>query len=181
MKRPFNRALRGVLVASLLILIAWQGQSQPILDLLSTSPSVAYSLRQLKSSATRAIQVRRSSDGLTMDIGFTAGGDLDQVALLSFVGSDNGYISIWYDQSGNGHDAIQATAAKQPRIVNAGVVDVQNGRPICDFDGSASTMATLRKAWPEIDGAPPASGSPWLSASSRFGISLRPRPAATPA
>jgi len=142
MKRPLFKALKRAVIASLFTVIALQGQSQPILDLLSTSPSVAYSLRQLKSSATRAIQVRRSSDGLTMDIGFTAGGDLDQAALLSFVGSNNGYITIWYDQSGNGHDAIQATAAKQPRIVNAGVVDVQNGRPVCDFNGSTSTMAT---------------------------------------
>ncbi|MBN9384320.1 MAG: T9SS type A sorting domain-containing protein [Chitinophagaceae bacterium] len=142
MKRPLARALRGVVVASLFILFALQGQTQPILDLLSTSPSVAYSLRQLKSSATKAIQVRRNSDGLTMDIGFTGAGDLDQTALLSFVGSNSGYVTIWYDQSGNGRDAIQATVAKQPRIVNAGIIDVQNGRPICDFNGSSSTMAT---------------------------------------
>jgi len=40
------------------------------------------------------------------------------------VGSGSGYISVWYDQSGNSKDAIQATTASQPRIVNAGVVDV---------------------------------------------------------
>src|SRR6266404_2656478 len=140
MKRPLRMALRSALGVAFLILFAFQGQSQ-VLDLLSTSPTVAYSLRQLKSSATKAIQVRRSSDNLTMDIGFMAG-DLDQAALLSFVGSNNGYITIWYDQSGNGHDAVQATAAKQPRIVNAGIIDVQNGRPICDFNGTTSTMAT---------------------------------------
>ncbi|MDO6430458.1 T9SS type A sorting domain-containing protein [Flavitalea sp. BT771] len=142
MKRPLHKAVRSALGVALLILFTFQGQSQQILDLLSTSPTAAYSLRQLKSTATKAIQVRRSSDNTTMDIGFTAGGDLDQTTLLSFVGGNNGYISIWYDQSGSGHDAVQATAAKQPRIVNAGVVDIQNGRAICDFNGTTQTMAT---------------------------------------
>ncbi|HZE85011.1 MAG TPA: arabinofuranosidase catalytic domain-containing protein, partial [Puia sp.] len=126
----------------LLIFFAVQGQAQQILDNVSAPASVAYSLRQVKSSATKAIQVRRSSDNLTMDIGFTAGGDLDQAALLSFVGAGSGFVTIWYDQTGNGHDALQATVAKQPRIVNAGVVDIQNGRPICDFNGVTSTMAS---------------------------------------
>jgi len=141
MKRPLTQAFRTLLCLSLLF-SAMQGQAQQILDQLSASPTVAYSLRQLKSTATRSIQVRRSSDNLTQDIGFTAGGDLDQAALLSFTGVGNGYVTIWYDQSGNGHDATQATLAKQPRIVNTGVVDVQNGRPICDFNGTTQTMAT---------------------------------------
>ena len=32
----------------------------------------------------------------------------------------NGFVSTWYDQSGNGNNATQATASKQPKIVNAG-------------------------------------------------------------
>jgi len=142
MKRPLSKALRSAIGILILLLLAFQGQSQQILDLLSTSPTVAFSLRQLKSTATRAIQVRRSSDNAVQDIGFTAGGDLDQAALLAFVGSNDGFITTWYDQTGNGHDALQATAAKQPMIVSAGTVMIQNGRPICDFNGTSSTMAT---------------------------------------
>ncbi|HVU57102.1 MAG TPA: T9SS type A sorting domain-containing protein [Puia sp.] len=142
MKRPLHRALRSALGGIFLLFLALQGQSQQILDLLSTSPTVAFSLRQLKSTATKAIQVRRSSDNAVMDIGFTAGGDLDQAALLAFVGGSDGYVTIWYDQTGNSHDALQATVAKQPRIVSAGTVMMQNGRPICDFNGTSSTMAT---------------------------------------
>ncbi|HEY8968997.1 MAG TPA: hypothetical protein VIM64_07885, partial [Puia sp.] len=142
MKRPLSKALGTVI----LLFLAVQGQSQQILDLLSTSPTVAFSLRQLKSTATKAIQVRRSSDNAVLDIGFTAGGDLDQAALLAFTGGNDGYITTWYDQTGNGHDALQATVSKQPMIVTAGTVMLQNGRPICDFNGTSSTMATANFA-----------------------------------
>ena len=40
------------------------------------SPTVAYSLRKLSSSATNAIRVRRSSDNTEQDIGFS-GDNLD--------------------------------------------------------------------------------------------------------
>ena len=32
----------------------------------------------------------------------------------------DGFVETWYDQSGNGNDAVQATAAEQPKIVDAG-------------------------------------------------------------
>ena len=32
----------------------------------------------------------------------------------------NGFVETWYDQSGNGNDAVQLTAANQPKIVDAG-------------------------------------------------------------
>ncbi len=38
----------------------------------------------------------------------------------AFDNSVNGFVSTWYDQSGNGNNATQATASKQPKIVNAG-------------------------------------------------------------
>ncbi|HDZ0636275.1 TPA: hypothetical protein RRT33_005181, partial [Klebsiella pneumoniae] len=66
------------------------------------TPTVALSLRQLSASYTGpAIRVRRSSDNTEINIGFTAEGDLDTTALLNFCGSGNGFISVWYDQSGN--------------------------------------------------------------------------------
>jgi hypothetical protein len=40
------------------------------------------------------------------------------------------YVTTWYDQSGNGNNATQSTAGNQPRIVNAGVIHVDDyGRP----------------------------------------------------
>lgn len=43
----------------------------------------------------------------------------------------DGFVSTWYDQSGNGYDATQATTTAQPKIVDAGVL-VADG---IDFDG----------------------------------------------
>ena len=47
----------------------------------------------------------------------------------------DGYVTTWYDQSGNSNDATQGTAANQPKIVDAGVLVEENGRPAVDFDG----------------------------------------------
>ena len=111
---------------------------------LGVSASAAYSLRQLSATYSgSAIQVRRSSDNTTMDIGFI-GGALDTTALLNFVGSGSGYVTTWYDQSGNSLNSSQSTQASQPRIVNAGVLDTVtlNGvtRPAVRFDGTDDFM-----------------------------------------
>jgi hypothetical protein len=63
-------------------------------------------------------------------------GDLDTVALLAFVGSGNGFITTWYDQSDNGRHATQTDPARQPQIVSNGVIETQNGLPTLFFDGA---------------------------------------------
>ncbi len=99
-------------------------------------PTVAYSVRKLSSSyAGPAIQVRRSSDNATADIGFAGNGDLDVTALTSFVGANNAFVTIWYDQSGNGKNLTQPAANRQPWIVHSGVVDQENSRPFIRFYG----------------------------------------------
>lgn len=96
----------------------------------TATPLVAFSLRLLSSQYTgNAIQVLRSSDGTKANIGFTSAGDLDTATLKAFVGSGNGYVSIWYDQSGNGYNATQTTAADEPIIMTSGVINRDNGRP----------------------------------------------------
>jgi hypothetical protein len=40
-------------------------------------------------------------------------------------------VSRWHDQSGNGHDAIQANASRQPLLVAGSL----NGKPVLRFDG----------------------------------------------
>ena len=47
-----------------------------------------YSVRKLLSSATKSINVRRSSDGDVRDIGFDGNGNLDTTALQNFVNED---------------------------------------------------------------------------------------------
>ena len=90
------------------------------------------------------VQVRRSSDDALKS--FTAD-EITDGTLLAFVGtggSDNGFVKTWYDQSvtneagdtATGNHAVQATAASQPKIVNAGSLLNE-----LDFDGTDDTLA----------------------------------------
>lgn len=91
--------------------------------------SAAYGLRKLTSGYNgSAIRVRRSSDNTESDIGFDVVGNLNQATLTSFVGVDSGFVTIWYDQSGNSLDLSMSIQVNQPRIVNAGVIDTMNGK-----------------------------------------------------
>jgi len=101
----------------------------------ASGATAAYSLRKLKSSATKAVRVREDSGNTETDIGFS-GGALDETALLNHVGSNNGFVTKWYDQSGNGNDASNSTASEQPQIVSSGSVIKENGKPALEFDGS---------------------------------------------
>ena len=103
-----------------------------------------YSLRKFTEAETlNAIRVRRSSDDTEQDIGFDSSGDLDTTALLAFVGTggtDNGYVTTWYDQTGNGNDATNATESEQPLIVSGGTLVEENGKAALDFDGVDDTL-----------------------------------------
>ena len=103
--------------------------------------SAAYSLRKLRAAyAGSAVRVRRSNDNAESDIGFTALGDFDSSALSTFVGANSAFIVTWYDQSGNGYNATQSTAAVQPRIVNAGTTQTFGTRFGISFDGSDDSL-----------------------------------------
>ena len=104
-----------------------------------TGATAAYSLRQLKSGVTNAIEVRRASDNTTQDIGFV-NNELDVTSLESFCSGTNGFVTTWYDQSGNGNDATQSTASDQPQIVSSGSVITENGEPAVQFDGSDDNL-----------------------------------------
>ena len=109
-------------------------------DLLDTytGAAAAYSLRRLKSTATNAIRVRRSSDNTEQDIGFSAG-ELDTSSLLTFAGAGDAFVKTWYDQSGSSNDATQTTTANQPQIVSSGAVIVDaNGKPRISVEGTKS-------------------------------------------
>jgi hypothetical protein len=79
--------------------------------------------------------VRRSSDNTEQDIGFSSG-NLDTSALTTFCSGTDGFVTTWYDQSGNNNNAIQSTAANQPLIVNGGTVYTKNSKPYLYASGS---------------------------------------------
>lgn len=103
--------------------------------------AAAYSLRKLRFLYNgAAIRVRRSSDNTEQDIGFF-GNQLDTSSLLTFCGAGNGFVTTWYDQSINGRNLTQTTAANQPLIVNTGSIQIINNKPAVYFDTIAKSMS----------------------------------------
>ena len=136
-----------------------QSQSSPLLLDLYPSAAAAYSVRLLRSAYSgSAIRVRRSSDNTESDIGFTSG-NLDTTALTTFCSGTNGFVTTWYDQSGNARNVTQTTAANQPQIVSSGSVINVNSKPSIKYQdttdilrntsatgtSTANTMATVHK------------------------------------
>jgi hypothetical protein len=86
------------------------------------APKMAFSVRQLLKTYTGpCMRVIRASDNAEQDIGFV-NGLLDITELETFCTSTNGFVKIWYDQSGNNIN-VENVAPNQPRIVNNGVTE----------------------------------------------------------
>ena len=106
---------------------------------IAPNAAAAYSLRSLTGGDPKVVRVRRDTGGGAGDNDeedFTVSG-ISSGALVDFVGAGNdGFVETWYDQSGNGRDAEQETASKQPKIVNSGSL-IGNG---LDFDGSGDLL-----------------------------------------
>jgi hypothetical protein len=93
-------------------------------------PVMAFSFRRVvKDYIGSPIRVRRISDNAESDIGFDGSGNLDLNAFNTFKGASSLQLKTWYDQSGNGYDATQATNSLQPGITIGGF----NGAPQVDF------------------------------------------------
>jgi hypothetical protein len=97
----------------------------------------AYSLRKLDNDYTgAAIRVRKDTTGQPeQDINFI-GNELDTASLLMFLNARSGFVTTWYDQSGNSRNATMTVQANQPRIANLGVIERRQGKVSIFFDGS---------------------------------------------
>ena len=125
----------------------YQTQTQLLIDTYEGA-AAAYSVRKLSQWYTGScMRIREDSDNTETDIGFDSNGDLDTAAIASHCGSANGYVVTWYDQSGNGQDVTQATAANQPQIYNGTAVLTDNGKPCVEFDGSNDLLTATNTAF----------------------------------
>jgi hypothetical protein len=79
----------------------------------------------------------RNDSTVELDIGFDGSGNLDESALLTHCGSGDGFVTKWYDQSGNGGNMEQGTGSVQPQIVSSGAVLKDNGKPVITGKGAA--------------------------------------------
>ena len=95
--------------------------------------AAAYSLRDIGALGGAVVRVRRSSDDAEED--FSAN-QVSSGAVEAFVGGSNdGFVEVLYDQSGNFRHAIQETATNQPKIVSSGSLITVNSKPAITFDG----------------------------------------------
>lgn len=95
----------------------------------------AWSLRKLRTAYTgNCIRIRRTTDDTEQDIGFDSNGVVDTSAISTFASGGAAHIRTWYDQSGAGNDAGQATPAMQPIIYQSGSIqEDDNGNPTLNF------------------------------------------------
>jgi len=104
-----------------------------------------YGMKRFLTAYTGAlVRIRRDSDNAEADIGYVAAtGLLDTAAAAAHIGGGSGFVVTWYDQSGNGRDATQATAGSQPAYVASGI----NSLPAFSVPtGSAQRLATASYA-----------------------------------
>lgn len=106
------------------------------------------SVRKLKNGEGDPVtNIRRASDNATNDFNLnssnlfaldseTSGG----TSLSSFISSENGFLTDFYDQSGNNNDAGETTAANQPQSLNAGVLEAINSIAAFTFNGSSQRL-----------------------------------------
>lgn len=82
------------------------------------------------------IRIRRSSDDVESDFFAAVTTDIiDIAAIATFIGGGDGFIAIWYEQSGNGRDIVNVTDAEQPQFIAS-----HNGRPALLWDGSDDVL-----------------------------------------
>jgi hypothetical protein len=105
--------------------------------------TAAYSLRKLRNAYSGdCIIVRRdgASPG-SQAIGFNASGELDTTSIISFCGSNNGFVTRWYDQVGS-NDLVQTSTTAQPKIYNGSSIEQLNSKPAMLLDGSNDSLVT---------------------------------------
>ena len=69
-----------------------------------------------------------------------AAASANTLSTIITAGTTTATVAIWYDQSGNANNVIQATTANQPRIINQGTIETLNGMPTLRFSSASSNF-----------------------------------------
>lgn len=108
------------------------------------TPVVAYSFRKLKSGMTLCCRVRRSSDNAQTDVLLEESGQITTSSLVSAGGTlstwastNTIYATKWYDQTGNGYDALHGTTSAQPILMDSGSLKLMPSSSIVAMDSTA--------------------------------------------
>jgi hypothetical protein len=136
-------------------------QAQYLLDQIGTSPSVAFSLRLLKSTYSGPLvriyvgtsyydvypDATTKNFSLSSKISAAIGSSSAGVAVASTnalssiisAGTTNATVAIWYDQSGNDKYVHTSSTTGAPRIITAGSIRLMNGQPTINFIGAQTS------------------------------------------
>ena len=94
-----------------------------------------------KANKGALVEIRRSSDDLVKNFYYDSNNELsldstdwNGTTLSSWIGSDDGFVRTWYDQSGNANNAQQTNTSLQPQIVSSGSLIQSNSKPSIAFD-----------------------------------------------
>jgi uncharacterized protein (TIGR02145 family) len=177
------------LLTLLLLLTAFLSNAQNTLNnvgLTSVAPaSVAFSLRQLSTSYTGPlVRIKIGSTNVFYDVypdastkkfslsskisasvstynAAVSAESLNALSTLITTGSTDATVAIWYDQSGNGVDVLNASALA--KIITSGSINTMNGQPTINFTStnsyltstatvnySSQTVATLNAAVQDV-------------------------------
>jgi hypothetical protein len=91
------------------------------------------------SSATigdNAVRLRRDSDNAEQNFTTLANGSLDVASIATFKGAANLFVVTLYDQTGNGLDTTQSTAASQPKFL----LSILGSWPVVQSDQGFNTF-----------------------------------------
>ena len=153
--------MKKFLLSLLFSLSIMTTQAQYLLDQIGTSPSVAFSLRLLKSTYTGPLvrikvgssfydvypDVSTSKFSLSSKISAAIVNYNDGVAAASanalstiISGTTDATVAIWYDQSGNGVHVL--TSNPNAKIITAGSINTIFGQPTIYFSGSTSALGS---------------------------------------
>jgi hypothetical protein len=111
------------------------------IDDLSSTPLYVFGFERLISTYTgNCVRLRRVSDDAIEDYDFDSNGYLDIEAIIAWIGDSTARVVIWYDQSGNGNNAVQNTNDNQM------VLEFPDGVPALTGNGSTHLFCNLPTA-----------------------------------
>ena len=93
----------------------------------------AYSLAK---AGTKAAQICRTSDSACIDVYTLANGNFDTGYASAFCSGTTCRVAILYDQTGNGHDAVDSTGSQQPVLT----FNCIGSLPCMTFNSANSTL-----------------------------------------
>jgi len=107
--------------------------------------TAGYSVRRISSTYFGpGVRVINSSN-VEQDIKFLPNGNLDTVFMEAHCGGGDGYVTVWYDQTGLGNDLAQTTASLRPKIVSSGttITNPDNGKVALEFAGDSMKKESI--------------------------------------